>query len=88
LQFPEGQTDKYFYVSLGNNFLLFFVKALSFGGPWATAQFAPPPLNPALCWREAELGVHAMVAVSDTTGEYRETICCAACNTVTLPRAV
>ena len=36
---------KYFYVSLGNNFLTVFVEALSCGGPWATAQFAPPPLK-------------------------------------------
>ena len=34
---------KYFYVSLGNNFLLFFC-----GGPWATVTVCPPPLNPAL----------------------------------------
>jgi len=33
---------KYFYVSLGNIFFTVFEEALSCGGPWATAQFAPP----------------------------------------------
>ena len=44
-----------FYVSLGNIFLLFFC-----GGPWATAQFAPPPqIQPwvhyvkKLCWAKS-----------------------------------
>jgi len=37
---------KYFYVSLGNNLLLFLWRPVICGGPWATAQFAP--LNPAL----------------------------------------
>jgi len=40
-----------FYVSLGNNFLLFLWRPLSRGDPGqllTCAQFAPPPLNPAL----------------------------------------
>jgi len=37
---------KYFYVSLGNNFLLFLWRPLSCGGPWATAQFAPLKYGP------------------------------------------
>jgi len=44
---PGYQFQKYFYVSLGNNFLLFLWRPLSCEDPWATAQFAPP-LNPAL----------------------------------------
>jgi len=32
---------KYFYVSLGNIFLLFFVEAPYLWRPWAIAQFAP-----------------------------------------------
>jgi len=39
-------------------------------------------------WREVELGVHAVCAVSDTTDEDRESICCAVRHTVTLTRAV
>ena len=39
---------KYFYVSLGDNFLLFLWRPRSCGGPWATAQFVSPPLNLAL----------------------------------------
>jgi len=39
-------------------------------------------------WREVELGVHAVWAVSDTTDKDRESICCAVRHTVTLPRAV
>ena len=31
-----------FYVSLGNIFLLFLWRPLNCGGPYATAQFAPP----------------------------------------------
>jgi len=33
---PYPPSNAIIYVSLGNNFLLFFC-----GGPWATAQFAP-----------------------------------------------
>jgi len=35
--------QKYFYVSLGNIFYCFFLwRPLCCGGPWATAQYAPP----------------------------------------------
>ena len=34
---PDYHFQKAFYVSLGNNFFTVFC-----GGPWATAQFAPP----------------------------------------------
>jgi len=39
-------------------------------------------------WREAQLRVHAVRAVGDTTGKNRVSICCAVRHTVTLPRAV
>ena len=41
-------SKSFFYVSLGNIFLLFLWRPLSYGGPWATAHFVSPPrLNPA-----------------------------------------
>jgi len=41
LQFPEGETEKYFHVSLGNNFFYCFSwRPFSFRGPWATVQCA------------------------------------------------
>jgi len=49
---------KYFYVSLGNNFLLFFC-----GFPWATAQFAPSPSD-ALC--QSKSSVNGCTTVGTT----------------------
>jgi len=42
--FQTFSFKQYFYVSLDNNFSIVFLwRPLSCGGPWATAQFAPPP---------------------------------------------
>ena len=38
----------HFYVFLDNIFLLFLWRPIGCGGPWATAQFVPSPLNQAL----------------------------------------
>jgi len=69
LQFPEGKTEKYFYIFLGNNFFTVFC-----GGPLvveAPGQLPsfPPPFNPVLRFISRMLRLLPTPLPSDTLNE-------------------